>query len=160
MILFSVSHSVRKAFRIIPVDTTPVVNSLDWFRFWRIDARRISGRGEIMLFTNYETLYTFVADCREFRTGPDFAMHFLHRFNEVFAGRFGYPDEIKERMIVHRAVDRSVVAVMNSFFLDIHYCDPRESVRELEERINDTPIISRDHFPAGRLREKLEHERY
>jgi hypothetical protein len=160
MILLSASESVRKSFRITPVETSPVVNSRDWYRFWRVDARRMHGRGKVMLFTNHETLYTFVADARLFRTGPDLAHHFLGRFTEVFAGHFGYGHDIKEDIVFHRAPDRSAVAVMNNFFLDMEYYDPSESIRDLEERLNATPIVSRKLFPDTCLREKLaEHRR-
>ena len=154
MLLLSASQSVRRAFHIIPVRTTPVVSSSDWFRFWRVDARKIRGLGEIMLFTNHETLYTFVADCRPFREGPDFALHFLRRFSEVFAGHFGYTRDIKERILVHRAVDRSAVGVMNNFFWMLESHDGR-SLPELERWLNDVPIVARNLFPADRLREKL-----
>jgi hypothetical protein len=154
VLLLSASQSVRKAFRIDPVETTPVVSTCHWFRFWRVDARKIRGLGEIMLFTNHETLYTVVADCRPFREGPDFALHFLRRFSEIFAGHFGYTSPIKERIIVHRAVDRSVVGVMNNFFLLLESHDGR-SLAELERWLNDVPIVARNLFPARRLREKL-----
>ena len=155
MLLLSTSRSVRKAFHIEPVESTPVIPTKDWYRFWRVDARKIHGRGELMLFTNHETLYTFVADCRPFREGPDFALHFLRRFGEIFAGHFGYTDHIEERVLVHRAVDQSVVGVMNHFFLAIEVSDRKLNLRALEDRLNDTPILSRNLFPADRLRQML-----
>jgi len=154
MLLLSTSQSVRKAFHIEAVETTPVVSTLDWFRFWRVDARKVRGLGEIMLFTNHETLYTFVADCRPFREGPDFTLHFLLRFRDVFAGHFGYTTHIRERFIIHRAVDRSVVGVMNNFFQMLECHDGRDLI-ELERWLNDVPIVARNLFPADRLREKL-----
>src|SRR5215203_1797012 len=110
MILLSASQAVRKAFHITPVETTSVVGSLDWYRFWRVDVRRLRGRGKVMLFTNYETLYTFVADARAFRKESDLALYFLTRFSEIFTGYFGYTHPIDERIVVHRAIDRSALA--------------------------------------------------
>jgi hypothetical protein len=155
MLLLSTSLSVRKALHIDPVESTPPVPTADWYRFWRVDARTIRGRGEIMLFTNYETLYTFVADSRPFREGPDFALHFLRRFSEVFAGHFGYASHIKERIVVHRAVDRSVLGVMNNFFIMLECRTDKMDIADLERWLNDVPIVARNLFPADRLREKL-----
>ena len=155
MLLLSASQSVRKAFHVEPVESTPPIPTADWYRLWRVDARKIRGRDEIMLFTNHETLYTFVADCRSFREGPDFALCFLKRFSELFAGHFGYSHHIKERILVHRAVDRSVVGVMNNFFFMIECSSDRQNTADLERWLNDVPIVARNLFPAKRLREKL-----
>ena len=155
MLLLSASQSVRKAFHIEPVEITPLVPTADWYRFWRVDARKIRGRGEIMLFTNLETLYTFVADCRPFREGADFAWHFLRRFSEVFASHFGYSSHIQENILVHRAVDRSAAGVMNNFFFMIECASDMKDVADLERWLNDVPIVARKLRPAARLREKL-----
>src|SRR5687768_13385538 len=137
MILLAASESVRKAFHIQAIETTPPVPSDEWYRFWRVDARKLRGLGEVMLFTNYETLYTFVADSRPFRGAQDVAQRFLQSYQELFDGHFGYEGAISEKVIAHRAVDRSVQGVMNSFFRILEGIGTRKAFAELEVGINN-----------------------
>jgi len=53
------------------------------------------------------------------------------------------------------AVDRSVVGVMNSFFTMLECSNSKMDIAGLERWLNDVPIVSRNLFPADRLREKL-----
>ncbi len=155
MILLSSSNSLRRAFHIEPVETTPIVSTAEWYRFWRVDAKKFKGLGEVMLFTNHETCYTLVADSSKFRRGTDLVMWFLFRYGELFNGHFGYNGRIKEEIMVHRGVDRSAIGVMNSFFFMIECYEGEKTHEELERCLNRVPIVSRNLIPEDAFREKL-----
>ena len=143
MILLSSSASIRKAFHIAPIASTPAVPTSDWYRHWRVDARKNRELGEVMLFTNHETLYTLTADSREFRKASDVIMYFLFRYGELFGSHFGYNGRIKEDIIVHAGIDLSVAGVMNGIFQRINSISGRYGHPELEELVNGAPIVSR-----------------
>ena len=155
MILLSSSNSLRRAFHIEPVETTPIVSTTDWYRFWRVDAKKFKGLGEVMLFTNQETLYTVVADSSKFRRGTDFVMWFLFRYGELFNGHFGYNGRIKEEIMLHRGVDRSLTGVMSNLFYMIEFYNGEKSHAELERWLNQVPIVSRNLIPEDSFRAKL-----
>ena len=96
-----------------------------------------------MLFTNHETLYTITADSREFRRASDFVMHFLFRYGELFGAHFNYNGRVKEEIIIHKGIDLSVAGVMNGLFQRINSLSENYGHAELEELVNDGPIISR-----------------
>ena len=154
ILLLATSQRVRNSYGIEPTATTPIVATADWFRFWRVDTRKIRRHGTIALFTNLETLYTLVADARKWRNASDLQQHFLDRFGEVFAGHFGYTRDVKDRVLMHRAVDQSAVGVMNTFFHDLEFYEARP-LAELERALNATPIVARNLFPKDRLSELL-----
>ena len=155
MILLSTSSSVRKAFHIARIETTPSVPTDDWYRYWRIDARKNKSLGEVMLFTNQETLYTLVCDSREFKRGSDVIMCFLFRYGELFNGHFGYNGRIKEDLMVHKAVNLSVAGVMNGIFQRIDFLADRYSHKEIEVMINEIPVVSRGIVPFDYFNRKL-----
>jgi len=160
MILLSSSAAIRKAYHIKPVQNTPPVRSDEWFRFWRVDACAFKDGPEVMLFTNHETLYTFVADASGFRSAPDWVTYFARRYSEMFHPYFGYNGRVTERFVVHKASDRSVIGVMNSHFNSISFYANRMSVEAMEDRVNRTPIVSRKIFPADSLAQKLKEARH
>jgi hypothetical protein len=144
MILLSSSQAVREAFKIKAVETTPVVATREWYRFWRVDLRKVRGYGEVMLFTNDETLYTFVVDRRRVRDSSDLAQQFLERFRALFEGHLGYTRDSEEEVVVHRATNQSLQGVMNSFFRMIDGHTSKDSLSKWEKRLNEVPVISRD----------------
>jgi hypothetical protein len=143
-------------FNLSVVETTPPVPTKDWYRFWRVDSRKIRGLGDVMLFMNYETLFTFVADTRPLRQEQDVVQHFLNRYSAMFKGHLGYGEGISEKVVFHRASDRSVQGVMNSFFLVIEGRPEKATSEALEEGLNNAPIISRKfRFSSELLNERL-----
>ena len=157
MILLSSSQAVREAFKINAVETTPVVPTSEWYRFWRVDLRKVRGYGHVMLFTNDETLYTFVVDRRRVRDSSDVAQHFLERFRALFEGHLGYTRDSAEEVSVHRATNRSLQGVMNSFFRMIDGHTSKDSLPKLEKWLNEVPVISRDfQLPAELLHARLQ----
>ena len=155
MILLDISKSVRSAYHMDPVEVTPLMPAAEWYRFWRVDARRIKPFGEVMLFTNHETLFTFVADSRKFTHASDFAVYFMLRYTELLHNRFGYGNRIKEQVVAHRGVDRSVIGVMNSLFAMSECRSGIKDHAELERSLNEIPVVSRNLIPSNALRQKL-----
>jgi hypothetical protein len=154
MILISASQAVLRAYRVVPAATTPPVPSAHWYRMWRIDARKYQ-RKEFTLITNSDTLYTFVIDSTEIPHVNELAAAFMVKFAEVFKGRCGYSDRLSETILFHRAVDRSVIGVMNSMFRMIE-CDSHERTPEqLEHWLNEVPVVSRDLIPIECLKERF-----
>jgi hypothetical protein len=102
MILIAASASVRKAFHIVPVDVSPIVPTNEWFRFWRVDARYIDGYGELALFTNHETLYSFIVDANRIAGWHELMSYFMMRYAELFRRYVGYTDPMSEQIAVHR----------------------------------------------------------
>jgi hypothetical protein len=155
MILLSSSNSIRRAFHVAPIEIPPAVSTAEWYRFWRVDAKKFKGLGEVMLFTNHETLYTLVADSSQFKRGSDFVMWFLFRYAELFGDKFDYNGRIKEEVMVHRGVDRSVIGVMNSFFFMIECAKAEKSHSELELWLNRVPVVSRNLIPEDAFNQKI-----
>ena len=155
MILISSSASIRKAFHIVPVSTVPTVPANDWYRHWRVDARKNHELGEIMLFTNYETLYTITADSRNFRRTNDMLIYFLFRYVELFGAHFKGQREIKENIIIHKEVNLSVTGVMNGMFQRINSLSCNYGHSEIENLVNQAPIGSSGITPLENLTEKL-----
>lgn len=96
MILLSTSKSVCKAFNVAPIENTVPVATSEWYRFWRVDAKKFIGFGEVMLFTNHETLYTFVADSGTFKRGSDFVMFFYFDMERSLMGTSATKGELKK----------------------------------------------------------------
>ena len=159
MLLLSTSAALRKAFHIKPVEETLTVKTEDWYRFWSIDARVTYNGTEVMLFTNHETLYTFVADAKQFKTASDMIMYFAKRYSDMFHQHFGYNGRVQERLVVHKASDRRVIGVMNSYFHSIDFYADDMNFEDMEFQINRTPIVSRNIFPGDYLLKKLKEDR-
>lgn len=158
MILLSSSASIRKAFHIAPLESTPVVPTSEWYRHWRVDARKHRKLGEIMLYTNHETLYTITADSRAFKSASDVVMHFILRYGELFGSQFGYDGRIKEDIIIHKGIDRSVAGVMNSIFQRLNAISERYGHADLEKLVNEAPNVSRGISPLEIFTRKLNEE--
>jgi hypothetical protein len=155
MILLSASNKLRKAFHMPPPEPTPSPPGADWYRFWRVDAKAYKGFGEVMLFTNHETLYTFVADSSTFRSASDLIKWFLARYFATF-GKKLYPDgQFNEELAFHSGADKSVIGVMNSHFQNVNYLIPRKPRAELEAWLNQQLILTRKFIPEQEVQKRL-----
>jgi len=149
MILLAVSASLRKAFGVVPLQTTAAIPSSDWFRIWRCDGRRHK-RKNIFVFTNHITLLSFVVDATKTQTFEDLCTLFVERYNNTFAPiSTSYRISIEE-IQAHAAVDRSLISVMNNLLLDMG-CSDTSDCKILEEEMNHTPIGSRNFFMPSEL---------
>lgn len=148
MILLSASRAVINAYKMEPASTTPAIQSGDWFRRWRVDARKI-GRKEVTFFTNEVTLYTIIIDTTKVREMHELFGCFMDRYYQLFQGRFGYHGHFKEEIVVHTPYDRSLIGVMNNFFQMVEYHEEDSAMSDLESWVNSIPVVARDIIPAN-----------
>lgn len=154
MILISASRSILEAYKIKPANTTPVIMSGDWYRMWRVDARLI-GREDITFFTNIDTCYTIIIDSKKVRYYQDLFERFMVRYVQLFRGRFGYFGNVEETIVVHKAVDRSIIGVMNNFFQMAEIYREGGGYKDLESRINDILVVAKNLIQAASLAIRL-----
>ena len=144
MILLSCSKAVLEKFDVNVVSSSLLVSSTDWHRFWRADLRRIKGVGEVLFFTNKDTLYTLVADPRGIRDASALEQHFLFRLRLLFDGNLGFTSNSWESVLMHRAADQSLQGSMNSFFRIIDSSSSVPALDDLEPWLNSFPAASRE----------------
>jgi hypothetical protein len=155
MILLSTSNSLRLAFHLPPPEPTPNPSNLKWHSLWRIDAKNFPGLGEVMLFTNHETLFTFVADSSKFRSAPDMMKWFLVRYASVFAAKIYPGGMLGDQMGFHANADTSVIGVMTSYFQKVSGFGNTKNHAQLEAWINESWISSRKFSPGEEVQRRL-----
>ena len=152
MILLAMSASLRKAFHVAPLRTTAPIQSSDWFRLWRCDGMRHKRR-DIVVFTNHVTLFSFVIDATRAKTFGALCALFAERYNDSFAPISASYQISVEEIQPHTAIDRSLIAVMNSLLLDMGHSETADCAI-LEEHMNHTPIGSREFYMPAELHQK------
>jgi hypothetical protein len=158
MILLAMSASLRKAFHVAPLRTTAPIPSSDWFRLWRCDGMRHKRR-DIVVFTNHVTLFSFVIDATRAKTFGALCALFTERYNDLFVPISASCQITIEEIQPHTAIDRSLIAVMNSLLLDMSFSKSSDCAI-LEERMNYTPIGSRGFQMPIELYQKQLNEEY
>ncbi len=136
-------HCTTKLANILKVDRypAPVRERSGWLDDWYIRDIPLKAPLDALLFTNAETLYSFVHPFDRRQNVEDIVLVFLHRLSEITGNR--PPLRQLEPYAICKTASRRILGCMNELAMEVEYIAEAQFVEDgvsfenIEERLNN-----------------------